>query len=184
MACSMREIEIKIRVKSIQEIKQKLRKLGFKLSQAITQVDKIFILSDLEFSEVDHGINVLRIRKEGSLFTFNLKRSISNELDSIEKEVTINDAEKMGEILRLMGYREVVSVKKKRIQCCVDDYVICLDDVDNLGFFIEIEKKTDAKVDVETIQNELISALRKFDIYEGEQIDIGYDTMIYNLKHF
>jgi hypothetical protein len=43
-----------------------------------------------------------------------LKKPQTNELDCIEREVKIDDPRQVKDILKFMGYREVVLVKKER----------------------------------------------------------------------
>ncbi len=51
----------------------------------------------------------------------------------------INDADGMGKILTSLGFFPVATVTKKRKNFRLGDFIIALDDVRNLGNFMEIE---------------------------------------------
>ena len=139
----MREVEVKARVSDIKKIKEKLKKLGCKFSEPMIQKDRIYLHESIQFHEISNGTVVLRIRDSNGKITLTSKIPLENELDCIEKELSINDGETMNDILEEIGFREVVKVVKKRIKCRHAGLEICIDEVDNLGQFIEVEKLND-----------------------------------------
>lgn len=173
----MQEIEVKARVKNKELVLQKLDELGCMLSSPITQKDRIYIQHGATFP-IALGDNALRIREQNNTFIFTLKQPQKNELDCIEQEVTIDDPESMDEICKLLGYYEVSQVEKIRRKCRYQEYEICLDEVKNLGTFIEVEKQVEAG-NGEAVQKELFAFLQTLGITASDQVFHGYDILLY-----
>ncbi len=179
----MKEIEVKARISNISVIKSTFEQMGCIFSDPIIQRDKIFLRNN--FSKSDCA---LRIRKENDRILFTMKIAQSNELDNIEKELEISDAKEMEDIIKLIGYKEFVRVNKTRIKCKYNKYEICLDDVECLGAFIEVEKileeplpgESISSQDAEIVQKELFDFLLEFGVKKEDRIWIGYDTMMYH----
>ena len=120
----------------------------------------------------------MRIRETGGKFVLTLKQPKSNEQDAIEHETEVKDADEAREILQHMGLHEAVQVQKTRRKTNYNGWEICLDDVEGLGSFIEVEKIAD-NPDVEVIQNELFEFLKGLGIKSEERVTNGYDTLVY-----
>jgi len=146
----------------------------------LKQDDIIFLDKSITFPEIKSGITVLRIRNSDGKFILTLKKSEENELACIEKEIVIDDPTQAKEILEHIGYREVVTVSKTRQKCNYNGLKICLDTVDKLGTFIEVEKMTD-ETDSTKVQNELFEFLVALGIREEDRVMVGYDTLMYKL---
>ncbi|MDP1688739.1 MAG: class IV adenylate cyclase [bacterium] len=176
-----KEIEVKAKVKNIQSLISRLSALGVSLSEPARQVDGIYTnFPDKEFADFKPGVNFLRIRKSGDKILFTLKQSLVNELEGIEKELEINNEQEMEDILILMGYHKAVEVIKVRRKTKYKDYEICLDEVETLGSFIEVEKITDE--DSEQVQNEMFSFLMSLGVDKEDRVLNGYDTLVYLSK--
>lgn len=173
------EIEVKVKIKNIEEIVSKLEKMGCVLSEPIVQDDYIFNKIGLDLSK-SHTTPVLRIREQGNKIIFTLKKDRSNELDCIEKEIEVSDRNILKDIIELLGFEQTVEVHKKRRKGKYEDYEICVDEVEELGSFIEVEKMSDENG--EKVQNELIDFLEKLGIDKKDRVLIGYDSQIW-LKH-
>ena len=174
-----KEIEVKVKISNIEKIKQKLLELGCVFSEPIIQDDITFV--DLDYGPYDEfqsGKNILRIRKNNNKYLFTLKQPQKNELDVIERETEISDPDEFMEALFLMGYRKAVEIHKTRVKTKYNDYEICLDEVEGLGSFIEVEKITD-DVDGEEIQKQLFEFLIGLEVDPNDRILNGYDTLIY-----
>ncbi len=132
------------------------------------------------------GSNFLRIRKArgssseypgGWKIIFNIKQPQSNELDCIERETEINDADQMKGAIELLGYHQAIHVVKTRTKTKYQDMEICLDEVEELGSFIEVEKIVEGEG--ETVQNELFGFLETIGVSKENRVLKGYDTLLY-----
>jgi adenylate cyclase, class 2 len=170
------EIEVKAKVNDFEELKNKLKELGCVLSEPTIQDDYIYNKKGINLKE-KKDTPVLRIRQQGEKILFTLKKNRNNELDCIEKELEIKDKNIMEDIFVLLDYEKTVEVHKKRIKTNYKEYEICLDEVDGLGSFIEVEKLSDE--DGEKIQNELFDFLETLGISKSNRVFQGYDTLVY-----
>lgn len=177
----MKEIEVKARVKDEAGLITKLSELGCVLSEPVEQDDAIY--SNLEgnaFLKFAPGKNILRIRKAKGKIILALKQPQGNELANIEKELEIGNAEEMAQILKLLDYPEVVRVVKTRRKTHFENYEICIDEVQGLGSFVEVEKMSEENP--AKIQEELFDFLASLGVKREDRVCQGYDTMLYEQK--
>ena len=174
-----KEIEVKARVSDLSELIKKLESLGVAFSEPITQNDETFVDENYgDYDKFQPGKNVLRIRENKGKFIFTLKQPQSNELDCFERETEITDPREFKEALLLMGYKPVVEIHKIRRKAKYKDYEICLDDVKELGAFVEVEKITDNE-DADKVQDELFNFLETLGVSKDNREIHGYDTLVY-----
>ncbi|MEF8775085.1 MAG: class IV adenylate cyclase [Haloarculaceae archaeon] len=57
-----------------------------------------------------------------------------------EAETTVGDAEQMRAVLGGLGFEPAATVRKRRRRFAYEGYTICLDDVEELGQFVEVER--------------------------------------------
>ncbi len=180
----MREIEIKLRVDDLDELEKKLAEKGLVISKELYQYDVIYSQNDPSiFTGLKPGGIVVRIRDENGKLELNLKQQQTHELDNIEWETEVKDREAIHNILLLLGWKPEVEVKKVRKKGKLGEYEICLDRVEELGNFVELEKLADENANPEKIRQELINTLRQFGLNEKDEEAKGYDTQIYQLKN-
>ena len=181
----MREIEIKLRANNLEELEKKLKDSGLVISEEIKQHDVIYsnVNDTHNFDESYEGCIILRIRKENGNSIINLKQQHSGEMDNTEYETEVKDGKAMHDILLLLGWTPGVKVKKTRKKGKLGEYEICLDRVEQLGDFVELEKLTDDNADSEKIRKELFEAIEPFGLSEKDEETRGYDTQIYQLKN-
>lgn len=174
----MKEIEVKAKVKDLKKLIKNLEKLGCELNNFFVQKDRIYLDKKILFPEIKRETNVLRIREQGNKNIFTLKKNLENELVCIEHETVFENTFELEKILKCLGYYEAVRVNKKRRRCKLKEYEICLDEVENLGTFIEIEKFS--KEDSLKVQEELREFLFSLGIDKNDIVTQGYDTLMYN----
>lgn len=174
-----KEIEVKAKVSNLADLAEKLEKMGVHLSEPIVQNDETFVDGNYgNYDEFQPDKNILRIRETNGKFIFTLKQPKTNEFDSLERETEIAEPAELKEALILMGYKPVVEIHKIRRKAKYKDYEICLDEVLELGSFVEVEKITD-DVNATEVQKELFQFLEKLGIKKEDEVTNGYDTMVY-----
>jgi adenylate cyclase class 2 len=173
----MKEIEIKIKIGSAKIAIEQLTQQGCKFTRSVTQSDIIYVPQAETLLPVKPGINILRIRQEEGKILLTLKQSDpENHLSKTEKELEIGSVQVMQEIITLLGFHEISRVKKQRRKCKLQDYEICIDEVENLGSFLEIEKITDE--DPAVVQEQMLQQLTSLGIDVSEQVYLGYDILM------
>jgi adenylate cyclase, class 2 len=177
----MREIEIKLRAENFGELKKKLKDKGCVLSEPISQHDVIYSFQNStdEFVQAKEGNNILRLRHLKDTTQFNLKQQRSSEMDNLEYETDVKDPEAMHKILLALGWTPVVEVKKLRQKGKLGGYEICLDQVETLGTFVELEKLAEEDADPSRVREELFAELESLGLSRQDEETRGYDTQIF-----
>ena len=174
----MKEIELKAKVRDVQALEQYLQEAGCVWSAPITQEDKVYLPNGMTYEDSFLGVSVLRVRVQDDSIRMTLKQSQSNDLDCIEHEVVVDNAEEASALITMMDYYQGVDVKKARRTSTLGSYNLCLDHVDHLGTFIEVEHVCEDG-DAIAIQQEMATLLTTFGIREEDHVCKGYDQLMY-----
>lgn len=174
----MREVEVKAKVVNKDILQSKLTDLGIVLGDPIFQKDTIFVPEGQSALPVSHGIRVLRIREQGGKFLFTLKYSVTDNLDKVERELEISDPTVLSQIILDLGFVHIATVEKMRRKAQIGELEICVDEVNGLGVFIEVEKLVDGE-DVTGVQDELGRFLGTCGISDENRVYDGYDVLMF-----
>lgn len=182
----MYEIEMKFKFKTqnIEDILTKFRSLNIKFSVPIVQKDQIFLHKELQDYKIIEGTKVFRIREE-SINNLNLKYILTLKvqqeqiLESKEFETDIKNKESIELMLEELGFKRFVQVEKKRIKGILDNYNLCIDEVKDLGLFLEVEYMSKTKVNAEQVQSSMIQWVKELDLGDYELNTVPYDTQMY-----
>jgi adenylate cyclase class 2 len=174
----MKEIEIKARLHDRAAVMKKLESLGCVFENAMTQNDVVYVRNVGSLEKFRGNDAFLRIRvKNNSKILFTVKKPMANDLDALEYEVEVSSASTLEQALLLMGYKEAVRINKTRIVTQYDGCEICIDEVEDLGSFIEMEKLAE-EGDSEEIQTELFEFFKTLGITNEDRVFLGYDSLI------
>ena len=167
------EIEIRAKIKNIKNVEQRIIGLGAKLVKQKKQVDKYFGEINL-FKKLGYSF-LIRVRNEGDKKFLTYKGAKSKK-DGAWEEYEFNiDNEIMADaMLKAMGLEKIIEVNKNRIEYKLDNLTICLDVIENLGCFIEIESQDDNDID----KDKLKKIINKLNIKENQIMHKGYVTML------
>jgi len=151
------------------------------------QIDTVFLLPEQVDVPIVPGSKIMRVRDVLNPETGKLQRSLmtlkvegQTKLVSDEYEFAVDDGNAARQMLTALGWQEVVTVDKVRLESKTKDYTICIDEVAMLGLFIELEVLTEDSADVKNIQQQMCNFLKNLNI-DGELWKIPYDTSIRNL---
>ena len=165
----MIEVEVKAHIKSFNDIKLKLNEIKAIKSDKEYQIDTYF--NNINFRDFEKTDEALRIRKT----TINDSESKiiltykSAKIDNISKtrkeiEVNIEDFDNMSLILENLGFKAVANVEKHRTTYLIKDYIISLDQVHNVGSFVEIEKTIQEGENYESELDEIFNLFKQLGI--------------------
>lgn len=177
----MREIELKFKVDSFDSIIDKLIGNGSKISDELNQSDTIYV-SDLSDTESKEGSLWLRVRKVNDTIEMNLKKQSKEKMESEEIEFEVSDYDLANKFLLTLGYKPWVQVNKKRKYSKYEDVNICMDEVERLGCFIELELLIPEDNDID-YESELLGVAKTLGINPENRINSHYDTMISELDN-
>lgn len=175
----MREIELKFKIEKVSDIIAYLEKNNCEISDTIYQYDTIYV-NDLTNVESKEGSIWLRVRKENEKVELNFKKQSFKKMESQEIEFEVSSYEKANEFLKALDYKEWVQVNKKRRYSKYKDFNICIDEVERLGTFIEIELLIEEENN-DNYELELLNVAREIGINIDNRINSHYDTMISEL---
>ncbi len=172
----MREIEIKARVIDEKSLLTALENAGVTLSASLKQRDIVYAEPGAIAGQP--GYNFVRVRIENDeKAILTLKQTIKN-LDKLELETEISDAEQMLKMLQTMRYELFNDLTKTRRKAKLGDIEICVDDVENLGLFIEAEKICDDDINSEEVYTELWQLFDSLGITKQHEATKGYDILM------
>ena len=137
-AVNGREIEVKIKIDSIEDIKTRLRKLNGKEGQRVFEDAEYF---DFDDGRIKKGDLVIRLRN--GILAFKGPARSSNMMDREEIEAEV-DQEKMKEILMRIGLKPTKVAQKYRTRFMFDSGKgeVTVDETP-IGNYIEIEGTED-----------------------------------------
>ena len=153
------------------------------------QIDTVFLLPEQVDVPIVPGSKIMRVRDVLNPETGELQRSLmtlkiegQTKLASDEYEFVVDDGNTARQMLTALGWQEIVTVDKVRLESKTKDYTICIDEVAGLGLFIELEVLTEDSADVKNIQQQMCNFLKNLDI-DGKLWKIPYDTSIRNIQN-
>ena len=136
----MIEIELKAKVLNFKNIKIELNKLGAEFIKTKKIADHIFsrdIDLDNEHNMIE-GSFVARIREQDDKKSLEFKEIKRNGI-CMEFNSPLANLESGHNFLKQLDFKESFTISKTREIYRYIDFEICLDDVNQLGLFIEIE---------------------------------------------
>ncbi|HXK32369.1 MAG TPA: class IV adenylate cyclase [Candidatus Paceibacterota bacterium] len=181
------EIEIKIKVDSLKEIKKKIPNFG-KPIKSIRQIDEYYVPCHRNFfAQKPHPIEWLRIRTNPDKVILEYDKSVGRRADGLQEyseeyETEISQPEELKKILNFLDFKKVIIVDKERQYWNCGKFEVALDDVKGLGFFIEVEAKGSFDNPIKA-REKCINFLEKFGIKISEKdlIKKGYPALFLGL---
>ena len=153
------------------------------------QIDTVFLLPGQVDAPIVPGSKIMRVRDVLNPETGELQQSLMTlkvegqaKLVSDEYEFAVDDGNAARQMLAALGWQKIVTVDKVRLESKTKDYTICIDEVAELGLFIELEVLTEDSADVKNIQQQMRNFLKNLNI-DGKLWKIPYDTSIRNLQN-
>jgi len=177
----MREIEIKARANDVVSIVEAITRQGGIVSEPITQHDRVFGMPGVPGDSVNDS-PWLRIRSEikdgATKHVFTLKKSITNQMDSIEHETEVSDEKELESIIKHLNFTPYSDLTKTRRKAYIGEIEVCLDHIEGLGDFIELEKLTAEETDYDAVIKELWGIFESFGITKDDEVTDGYDVLM------
>ncbi|XMT17282.1 class IV adenylate cyclase [Candidatus Saccharibacteria bacterium oral taxon 488] len=185
----MREIEIKVRLQNKEGLLAALAAKGVFLSEPVHQRDQVFGLPG-EAGGDGNTVPWLRVRTETrgygenetkrALFTF--KRSVTGQLDSIEHETGVDDPDAVIAIVKELGFVAFSNVSKIRQTGKLGEVGVCVDSVEGLGDFMELERLTDDNANPVIVTDDLWRIMARLGIHRDDEVTDGYDILMKKLR--
>ena len=184
----MREIEILVELKdTLQKAKGALSKFEYKGSKQT--IDTYFYDSkreNLKLSSSNKLMECCRIREKNGTYFITYK--IDNYINKIwqysdEYETEVKDINAAKQIFKCLGLEELVVVNNIKHTYETTEYEIVIEEVENLGLFLEVEYLNDNETrKVEDIKSEIYTFIKELGLNIGEELNSGKPELLLN-KH-
>ncbi len=183
MVSDMKEIEILVELHTdIKSTKKILSK--YKLINEARTIDTYYydpLRNNLKINQNNAIDECLRLRKKGDKFYITYKVDhFENKkwLYSSEYETKIDDITTLEKIFELLGLKKLLVIDNKKTIYNSDKYEIALEEVNDLGNFLEVEYSTNEDVDVHKIKKEIQEFINKLGLDVSEELNMGKPEMM------
>jgi adenylate cyclase class 2 len=176
-ATATHEVEVKYRIDDAGALIAALADHGIGLGLPVEQDDQAYAPADWRYGDSKLGVCFVRLRTQAGCHLFTLKRPVDNELACVEHETEVADRYAMHLAVLAMGFRPTVRIVKTRRTAQVGELCVCLDEVDGVGSFLELERMVDANVAATAAQAELAAFVAELGV-KANRTDQTYDSLI------
>lgn len=174
----MREVEVKYRVDDLEALLAALKRRGIELSEPIFQDDQAYAPAGWQFGDSKLGVSFLRLRTVAGRHYFTLKQPADNAQACLEYETQIADRQAMHAAVTRMGYRPTVRIAKTRRVAILDNCSLCVDEIEGLGGFLELERLAADHADTQAVQADLAAFVSSLAI-AATRTDQTYDSLVH-----
>lgn len=180
----MIEVEIKLPVRELDRIREQLIRSGFTKTSHQRERDTYF---DNASGQIRESGQALRIRETVDLDTgatvaqmnFKGKKLDPRTMTRQELESNVEQAEICRQILEAVGFhRTFPEVVKEREMLGREDLTACLDRVENLGSFLELEILVDAEDQKDAAQGRMDEVLAMLGYRMEDTVRSSYLSML------
>ena len=183
----MKEIEVLVEVyDTIENVKKKLEKFNYKGLK--NTIDEYYYDPKRETLKPDKDNQLshcLRVRTKNNEYFITYKDDVFDNgkwLYSNEYETKIESITMIKEIFNKLGLIKFIEIDNKKETYTYKDYEIVIEDVKDLGIFMEVEYCTNEEVDVKNIKKEIQKFINELGLNVSEELNMGKPEM-YMKKH-
>jgi adenylate cyclase, class 2 len=145
----MYEIEAKLKVDSLNSVKERLAKIGAEFVEERLQKDSYFDSTGDILNRGDRGLRLRRQwvgQDEKTILTYKGAKEENKFKKRQEIEVEVEDGDSAEKLLLAVGFEKRLIVEKKRQVWRLRECEIALDEVTMLGNFVEIEGSNEDEI--------------------------------------
>ena len=183
----MKEIEILVEVyDSIETVKNALK--CYKYIGNKKTIDEYYYdpkRKDLKPNKSNKLYKCLRVRNKDNEYTITYKDDIYEKrkwIYSDEYETKIESIDIMKKIFDKLGLVKFIEIDNEKETYITDKYEIVLENVKDLGLFMEVEYCTKKNVDIKMIKKEIQKFIDDLGIHVSKELNMGKPEM-YLKKH-
>jgi adenylate cyclase class 2 len=173
----VREVEVKYQVADPESLLVALKARGIELGPPALQDDQAYAPGWWAYGDDRVGVPFARLRTANGRHTFTVKRPVGNLLWCEEHETVVADRDQMQAAILAMGFYPSVQIVKVRRTGVLDDMAVCVDELDGLGVFLEVERMVGEDVPGGVVQAALCRFVESLGI-EAERTEQTYDWLV------
>ncbi|WP_232304122.1 CYTH domain-containing protein [Pseudofrankia sp. DC12] len=170
-------MEVKYALSDAQAVAVAFAERGIVLDGPVFQDDQAFAPVGWSFGDSKLGVSFLRLRTVNGRHWFALKQPVANAQDCLEYETEVLDRGQMHQAVLLMGYAATVRVAKSRRTGRHGDISLCLDEVEGVGAFLELERLVPDDEPADAVQAELAAFVASLGI-DAVRTSETYDSLV------
>lgn len=179
------EIKAKVEYSDAEVVRKKLISLGAIFEGKVKENDTYFTTPHRDFIKTKE---CLRIRKRNGYMELTYKGRTTEDMLKNKQfwkqeiNIPISDIpeEKIELLLTSLDFKIVARVIKEREKFVLDDQIITLDNIEKLGYFLEIEKNIEKEEERNDALDKNISLLKKIGLSEKDIISEPYRDLVIN----
>jgi len=170
-------IEVEVKAKAdLSKVRPILENIGAVKIGVEEQSDTYFAAPHRDFAKTDEA---LRIRNLDGRAVLTYKGPKLDSVSKTRKEFeTFVDEKNTIEILHALGFSEAGAVRKSREVFRAGDITVCLDSVEGLGEFLEVEIVAGEEQELGPIRLKLFELLKQFGVREEDSIRTSYLELV------
>lgn len=172
------EVEIKVSVSNPDTIKQRILESGAKKEKTVTQIDVYLSHPCRDFSRTDEALRLrTTITPDGEKqfeMTYKGPKIDTTTKTRTETNTGVGDVQKALLLLNSLGFKEVATIKKHREFFRDADIAISLDDVEEIGTFVEVETIVQTEDEIDSAKSNLFDTLTQLGLSPKQSIRESY----------
>lgn len=187
----MIEVEVKLKIDSAESIEKKLIELGFRKGQTLQEIDYYYNGVDRDFRASGEALRLRLVESlDGSAvvadrpgepliqMTYKGPKLDNVSMSRVEHQVNIDNFETMLSILSSLGYKPVEPVIKLRRELFSEEICACVDTVDGLGDYLELEIMVDEESQRENALDRISVVLKQLGYSISDTTTTSYLSML------
>lgn len=183
----MKEIEVLVELyNSIEEVKEKFKQFDYKgLKRTIDEYYYDPKRDDLKPDKNNQLNHCLRLRTKNDGYSITYKDDVFENgkwLYSNEYETKLENIDILREIFNKLGLIKFIEIDNEKETYIYNDYEIVIENVKDLGLFMEVEYCTNDDVDVKQIKEQIQSFIDNLGLNVSMELNMGKPEM-YMKKH-
>lgn len=175
------EIKAALEGRTLEELEAAARALGYRPRSVLRETDLYFNGETRDFAAAGEALRLRTCETEGAgtevLLTFKGPKQDRRSNSRTEYETAVGDGEIACRILEALGFHPVCRVEKVRRELFLGDVTLCLDQVEGLGDFLELEILC-AEEEREAAVDRLLAALDDLGVCRSALERRSYLTML------
>ncbi len=183
----MLEVELKASLDgySIEEIRKKAEELGFSHQSSLRETDIYFNGRDRDFRSTDEALRLRSCQDLSAdtppqvLITYKGAKQDAVSSTRTEYETCVGNFDTMQNLLKALGYRPMYTVDKTRQEFSLGQITLCLDTVEHLGCYLELEILADVEKQREVSVQTLLNLLDTLQIPRDHLTRSSYLELLY-----
>lgn len=160
------EIEVKGYADNLIKIEKELQNMGGMFLKEEAHRDEYFDTKERNLINKDKALRIRTIDGEQFFLTYKGPKIDTKTKTREEIEISVSNSVDTGSILKRMGFERIAVIEKIRKKYELAGYKICLDNVKDMGKFIEVETTGEK---IKELRDQILGIIKKLGIEKTER---------------